>query len=239
VRFRVLLLDAGGTLIEPSRPVGAIYAETALRWGCRSDPVSVDRRFKDAWARRSASTPDRVPGGRPVTPVEERAWWKELVREVFDPEGPFPDFDPFFEELQEVFMDPGQWRVYPDVLPALERAGRAGIRLAIVSNWTTRLEELIRRVGLRHHFAHVTASGAVGIAKPDPRIFHLALGAVDGRAEDAVHVGDSLHDDVHGALAAGVTPVWLRRHGASQTGEPPGGIRRAANLAEAVGLVLS
>lgn len=237
MRFRVLLLDAGGTLFEPSRPVGETYATTAARWGCRADPGVIDRRFRESWARRSAATPERV--GRPVTLAEERGWWKELVREVFAPEGAFPAFDPFFDELQSAFMHPAQWRVFPDVAPALQRAEAAGLAVAIVSNWTTQLEELVTRLGLRDRFRIVTASGAAGVAKPDPRIFQRTLDAVGGAAGEAVHVGDSLHDDVHGALGAGVTPVWLRREGLPYAGAPPAGVRCVTNLDDAVRLVLS
>lgn len=235
--LRVLLLDAGGTLFEPCRPVGETYAMTAARWGCHADPHVIDHRFREAWARRSASIPEL--GGRPVSLAEERNWWKELVRDVFALEGEFPRFDPFFDDLQERFMDPAQWRVYPDVLPALDRAAAAGYALAIVSNWTTQLGDLILRLGLRDRFRVVTASGAAGVAKPDPRIFRLTLAALGADARNAFHIGDSLHDDVHGAVAAGVTPVWLRRAGIPPAGQAPDGIRQAGNLDDAVRLVLS
>ena len=53
-------------------------------------------------------------------------------------------------------------------------------------------------------------SAVVGVAKPDPEIFRLALDALDVPAGGTVlHVGDSLRYDVAGALAAGLQPVHM------------------------------
>ena len=59
----------------------------------------------------------------------------------------------------------------------------------------------------------VIDSGAVGIMKPDPRIFHLALEAMDIAAEDAWYVGDMPGIDVVGARAAGLRPFVMDPHG--------------------------
>jgi putative hydrolase of the HAD superfamily len=56
----------------------------------------------------------------------------------------------------------------------------------------------------------------VGVSKPDPRIFGLALDALGIREADrgaVVHVGDSLRYDVTGALAAGIRPLHLDPYG--------------------------
>jgi putative hydrolase of the HAD superfamily len=54
----------------------------------------------------------------------------------------------------------------------------------------------------------------VGVAKPDPRIFGLALDSLGVEAsENVLHVGDSLRYDVTGALAAGLRPVHLDPYG--------------------------
>ncbi|HYH48605.1 MAG TPA: HAD-IA family hydrolase, partial [Acidimicrobiia bacterium] len=59
----------------------------------------------------------------------------------------------------------------------------------------------------------VIDSDVVGVAKPDPAIFHLALEACGVAPERVLHVGDTVGADVKGALAAGVRPVHLDPYG--------------------------
>ena len=62
----------------------------------------------------------------------------------------------------------------------------------------------------------VIDSAVVGVSKPDPAIFAVALAALgipDTERSTVVHVGDSLRYDVTGAIAAGVRPVHLDPHG--------------------------
>jgi len=97
--------------------------------------------------------------------------------------------------------------------PALERLRAHGVLLAIVSN-TMRtpgatLRKLLDRVGLLACFAHTTFSDEVGMRKPDPAIFALALRALEVEPAAAVHVGDDPILDVQGARGAGLRVVQV------------------------------
>ena len=90
----------------------------------------------------------------------------------------------------------------------------AGAKVAIVSNATGKVEEELQALrvcqagsGYGAAVVAVIDSAVVGVAKPDPRIFELALTAVGVPAERAVHVGDSIRMDVDGARAAGIRPL--------------------------------
>jgi putative hydrolase of the HAD superfamily len=96
-----------------------------------------------------------------------------------------------------------------EVSSAMRRMRGLGLRLLVVSNADGRLVELLERTGLAAFFDAAIDSHEVGVEKPDPRIFEIALARVDGRPERAVHVGDMYHVDVVGARAAGLTPVLL------------------------------
>ncbi|MEK7477502.1 MAG: HAD-IA family hydrolase [Candidatus Coatesbacteria bacterium] len=249
--IQALTLDAGGTLFHPSRPAGLVYSEVASRWGCRVDPATVQERFAAAWKTWSRTDPGRTTV---ATPEEERAWWKALVAEVFRGCGTFADFDGFFDELFVAFASPDAWSLYPEVKATLDRLHAAHVPLAIVSNWDPRLELLCDRLGLSGYFTVILASGRVGISKPDPRIFAEAVERLGVAAREAAHIGDSLRDDVHGALGAGLQAVWLRRSSEGMEGPPvpqavgrepdpedaaPRGVAVAALLDEAVKLVVS
>jgi len=228
-------LDASGTILETVRPVGQTYATVARRHGRNVDPDRLDHRFREVWTRRSAAAPEH--SAVPLSAVQERLWWKALVHEVFDEGAAFADFDGFFDELHALFAEPTEWRVYPDVVPALARLSAAGLALAVVSNWDARLDPLLGRLGLRDAFRVVVISGAVGVSKPDPGIFDLALRGLGAAPSETVHIGDSLHDDVHGALGAGLSAVWLRRSGSG--GTAPAGVPVAATLTDAIEHALS
>jgi putative hydrolase of the HAD superfamily len=95
-------------------------------------------------------------------------------------------------------------RLVDGLVPAVDRVRAAGVRVAIVSNSEGKLEELFDGLGLARVFDLVIDSGVVGIEKPDPRIFRLALdrfGVASGRA---LHLGDTFGPDVLGARAAGL-----------------------------------
>lgn len=237
-RPRAVLLDAGGTLFHLARTVGQIYAEVASRYGTTADAGQLQQRFQVVWGRRSAS----VPGTETIADRDqEKAWWREVVREVFAPEGGVRDFDLFFNELHELFVEPGLWRLYPEVQPILRRLREARLKLAIVSNWDSRLETLCQRLNIYDQFDVIVASATAGASKPDQKIFALALAKLDVRPADAMHVGDSWRDDVWGAFQHGLTPVWLKREG-HQAPAPiiaEHTVRVASDLDEATGWVLS
>jgi putative hydrolase of the HAD superfamily len=81
----------------------------------------------------------------------------------------------------------------------------------------------------------VVDSAAVGVAKPDPAIFRIALDALGVPADGSVlHVGDSLRYDVAGAEAAGLRPVHMDPYGFCPS---PGGHEHIDGLASLVRLV--
>ncbi len=70
-------------------------------------------------------------------------------------------------------------------------------------------EQALARRGVQ--VADLITSEEVRSYKPDPRIFHAALERTGWRRDRVIHVGDSLHSDIGGALAAGIRNVWVNR----------------------------
>jgi HAD superfamily hydrolase (TIGR01509 family) len=97
------------------------------------------------------------------------------------------------------------WSVVPEgLVDALTRLRAAGVRVAVVSNSEGMLEQLFDEVGILRSIDVVVDSGIVGIEKPDPRIFQIALDRCGVPPARAVHVGDNFATDVLGARAAGI-----------------------------------
>ncbi len=111
---------------------------------------------------------------------------------------------PFVADLEAYWRDP------PIYMDALEFLKSVDLPVCCVSNADTApLLAAIERHDLR--FDAVITSEAARCYKPDPAIFQKALSALGVRPDRAVHVGDSVHSDVGGARASGVSPVWLCR----------------------------
>ncbi|MEQ1737830.1 MAG: HAD family hydrolase [Rhodoglobus sp.] len=109
------------------------------------------------------------------------------------------------------------WQLHADALPCLDELASRGIRLGIITNGDVDFQRVkIDRLGLASRFEHVVASGALGFAKPDRRIFEQACSLFDVPVGDALYVGDRLLTDAVGAAEAGLTGVWLNRLGGSR-----------------------
>ena len=65
------------------------------------------------------------------------------------------------------------------------------------------------------------------MSKPSPAFFAAALERAGTEPGRAIHVGDSLAEDVEGALAAGLAAAWLQRTG---TDQPPPGVQAISSL---------
>ena len=97
------------------------------------------------------------------------------------------------------------WSLVPEGLAAALNAIRAlGVKVVIVSNSEGMLEPLFARLGVLSAFDRVVDSGKVGVEKPDPKIFELALAPYGIAPGAALHLGDTYATDIEGARAAGL-----------------------------------
>ena len=120
-----------------------------------------------------------------------------------------------------------EFQPYPDVLPALRALRARGHQVVIVSNWDCSLADWLGPHGLLELVDGVVTSADVGRAKPDRAVFDRALELAGAAPEGAVHVGDSLDNDVAGARAAGIRAILVCRDG-----DAPGGVETLRSLAE-------
>ena len=91
---------------------------------------------------------------------------------------------------------------------------RGVARTAILSNFTGNLEIILREEGLLPLVDHVFDSGVMGLRKPDPAIFLLALERLGASAAESAMVGDSVENDLRPARELGLATVWIRSPGA-------------------------
>lgn len=121
--------------------------------------------------------------------------------------------EPLLAELVAHFAEERHWALDPDALPVLAALRAGGLRLAIVSNWDSTLPPLLERLGLAAAVDDVVVSALVGVSKPARGIFDEAVRRAGVAHAEALHVGDSLTDDYHGARDAGLSALLLDRRG--------------------------
>lgn len=218
-RIQGIVLDAVGTLIEPTPSVAVAYTQAAARQGVHLDVEEVRGRFKAAF--RS----DLVEGEAGFLSTDEqveRRRWREIVALVL-PE--VPDPVRAFDELWDHFGRPESWRAFPDAAPAVEAIREAGMKVCIGSNFDSRLHKVVAGLPeLADAVEVIVVSSEVGYRKPHAAFFEAVCGRLGLPADRVLSVGDDLENDIQGAHRAGLAALFLSRDGDS------GGLPSVAEL---------
>lgn len=212
--IRVVFFDAADTLFHVQGSVAEIYLQHAVRFGFLRTPDSLEA-IKQAFRRAFREAPPPVFAATEPARIKqsERLWWFDIVHNVFYRVGMFERFDDFFDTVFQVFEDSASWRLFPETVATLGRLKALGVELGIISNFDSRLFAVLRGLGIAESFDTVTISSLAQAAKPAPQIFRLAVEKHAVDPGEALHVGDSLRDDVEGATKAGLHAVLLDRQG--------------------------
>ncbi len=210
-----------------------VYRDAFALHGVSAPAAEVDRAVRETWrevAERRARGEESWAIG-----AGEGPFWHRFVAEVFARVGGGDLPDDLLSGLVMHFREARSWRVYPEVPGALEALKAGGLKLLVVSNWDSSLPPLLTKVGLAEFFDDVVVSALVGVSKPFRGIFDEAVRRAGVSHPEALHVGDSLHDDYQGARDAGLAALLLDRAGGAPGG---GGVETVTSLTEVVRRVL-
>src|SRR5437016_3977489 len=170
---RVVFFDAAETLFHVKGSVGEVYQSHARKYG-----VTVGHDvIQQAFIKEFADAPPPVFAASDPLEVKacERPWWFDVVHNVFYRVGMFEGFDQYFDEVFAYFSRADSWELYPDTLPTLKGLHGRGLELGIVSNFDSRLYEILIGLEIDRFFDSITLSSLAGAAKPSPKIFQRAL----------------------------------------------------------------
>ena len=119
--------------------------------------------------------------------------------------------EPALERLFAVSQE--HWKREPDAIPTLDALKASGYPLGVISNASndTDVQTLVDKTELRPYFDFVLSSAAIGIRKPNPRIFSTSLESWGFAPSQVAMVGDTLGADILGARNAGLFSIWLTR----------------------------
>jgi putative hydrolase of the HAD superfamily len=217
-----VLLDALGTLVELQPPAPRLRARLAEE----GFEVSEERAAAGFAAEISYYLAHHLEGSDRERLDDLRDRCATQMMEALD----LPGLD--HATARRAMLDALEFTPFPDALEALGDLRDRGHRLVVASNWDCSLPDWLGPTGLLELVDGVVTSADAGAAKPDPAVFVMALelAGVDGAG--AVHVGDSLDNDVAGARAAGIRPILVRRDGDS-----PPGVESVRSLTDVVTLL--
>ncbi len=209
--LQAVFFDVGNTLLYPYPSVSAVVKEILEEWGHEHELAAIDAYLPlvDEYYE------DRYREDDTFWTNEDEASqvWVGMYALLCRKLGIEEDAEAIARRVYEEFGDPGRWRPYGDVLPAMERLRAGGLKLGIISNWDSRLSGLIEGLGIAPYLETVVSSAEVGLHKPDPRIFELACSRLGLPPHACAHVGDHHYADVIGADAVGMRAVLIDRLG--------------------------
>jgi len=207
--YKGVFFDAGNTLLRVHPSIGAIYSEAARQFGADLEPQAIEASFQALWNKTAPLVGNE---GHRLTYEKERDWWKHIVRQVFQNLIQFEDFDRFFDFLYFRFERADSWRLYDDALHVLEYLKANNFKLAIVSNWDSRLPSLVNQLGISHFFETIVVSAIAGYEKPHPAIFQIALQQTGLASQEVLYIGDDPFLDYQAAKKAGIHALHLDRN---------------------------
>jgi HAD superfamily hydrolase (TIGR01509 family) len=207
--LRWIFLDAGNTLVHLDYArVAGIVREA---FGVETDPDAME----DAEPRARVHVDVESPGAD-----GERERWRTYFWTILSAGG-WPDRARVPDVLRELFARNKVFSLWS--VPArgaaatLERLRDDGYELAVISNSDGSVAAMLERLGLARFLRFALDSRVVGVEKPDPRIFRMALDRSGALPEESLYVGDMFHIDVLGARGAGMhgallDPAGLHAH---------------------------
>jgi len=206
-RVETVLLDAGGVLLD----LDFKYVRRLIEPRCDPSMPAIDETELSRLEARARQEVQRQvqAGGR------MRDAWRDYFHIILGGvHVPVAEQSGIIDSLWEAHRRFGLWTVAIDgARQAVTEVRRRGLELGVVSNAEGRVAEDLDSAGYEGLFTTVVDSQVVGVEKPDPRIFEIALERLGANAETTIYLGDVPAVDVEGARSAGITPVLVDTHG--------------------------
>ena len=221
--LRAVVFDVDFTLARPGPDLGPQgYRELGRRHGLELDPA----RYEQARAAALAEVKRH-----PELDHDEEIWVLFTERIIVGMGGRGDTYAAAVE-MEGRWAHSHHFDLYDDALPVLELVRGRGLKIGLLSNSSRDLGEFVA-----HHRLYADAvltSHAHGKTKPHGSIFRAMLDLLAVAPEEAAMVGDTIEDDVEGALAVGMRAVLLDREGRYL--EAPGRLGDLRELPAALGL---
>ena len=216
---RAVIFDVDFTIARPGPDLGPEgYRRLGERHGLTLDPG----RYDDA--RRAAF----VDLKRHPELDHDEEIWVLFTQRIIEGMGGTGDTYAAAVEMEGAWSRADHFELYEDALPTLDALRERGLKLGLLSNTARDLDEFVAHHGLS--VDAVLTSRAHGKTKPHETIFRRMLELLDVQADEAMMVGDTVEDDIEGAVAVGMRAVLVDREGRYPERETLGDLRAVTTL---------
>ena len=205
----VVFFDAGETLIHPHPSFPELFSEVSAEAGKSVSPDDVEE-VQARLAPHLVDLAEDTGVDKPSLSADDsRAFWSHLYRRFLQELG--IEDDSLVDRLYARFSSVSSYALFDDAIESMQRLGEAGYRIGLISNFEGWLDEMLVELEVGDVFETKIISGLVGVEKPDPEIYRLALKEAGVDPGAAVHVGDSPGLDVEPASSVGIHPILIDR----------------------------
>jgi HAD superfamily hydrolase (TIGR01662 family) len=233
-----VIFDVDFTLIYP----GPMFQGEGYRAFCERHLIDVNPARFDAAVASASSILDDAKDAAYDAEIFI-AYTSHIIEQMggSEREGNPGSLDACAREIYDEWAANQHFELYDDVPAVLRELTNAGIRVGLISNSHRCLDSFQSHFELRERVAAAVSSADHGFMKPHPSIFQAALDQLGVAPAESVMVGDSVKQDIEGALSAGMRAVLLHRseHSAPRADEMRRrGIPVIRSLAELKNLVI-
>ncbi|GAU35261.1 hypothetical protein TSUD_323980 [Trifolium subterraneum] len=197
-KLRCVTVDVTGTLMAYKGELGDYYCMAAKAAG---RPCPDYKRMHEGFKYAYKDMAKNYPCFGFAAKMPNIVWWKTCVQNSFVRAGYEYDeetFEKIFRRIYASFGSSAPYTVFPDSKPFLRWLRGQGLKVGIVSNAEYRYRDVILP--------------ALGVEKPDPRIYEIALERAGNIApEETLHIGDSMRKDYEPAKSIGMHALLLDR----------------------------
>jgi HAD superfamily hydrolase (TIGR01549 family) len=205
-RTRAVVFDVDFTLIYP----GPVFRGEGYHAFCARHDIRVDPAKFDGAVASAASILDDSEDSSYDAEIFV-AYTRHIIEQMGGTDSGTGGIDACAREIYAEWAANHHFELYEEVPTVLRELTSAGLRLGLISNSHRCLDSFQSHFELREFVSAAVSSADHGFMKPHPSIFQAALDQLGVAAADAVMVGDSLSQDVEGALKTGMRAILLHR----------------------------
>lgn len=212
--YKAVFFDAGDTLMTiPAAQM--ILKEFLAHRSFHREEEHIGTLFSEAFRKLyygKQLNPDEL-----CSPESDRTFWMSLYRHILDGLGAEDEWTAdqihrCCHELYDEFTGPQHYQLFDDVKESLAELKERGFRLGVISNFSPTLRTILEHKGIAHYFDPMIVSTEVGLEKPNPAIFKLALEQSGLKPEEVLYIGDHDQNDIWAPNQLGIDAVKILRY---------------------------